>query len=607
MRADLHIHTRYSDGSYTVREALLLARERGLDVVAFTDHDTTEGTAEALQLAGPIGVTVVPAVEISASTSGPSSGLSSGPATIRRVHILGYGFRLPATHIDDLCRPLLERRHANTLRQIQVLAGAGYPVTEDAVRLVAMGGRPAASPAPAQGPGSGPLGALLPTEELPAYDPAAPLGSAANPVLYKQHIMRILIDEGLADGFYGDTYTRLFKGSGPAAGDIEYVSMADAVQAILADGGLPVLAHPGQLDSYDLIDELVRSGLAGIELYHEDHCAADHRRVQAATAAYGLFTTGGSDDHGSLGSVHVMGEIAAPAGVAERLTRVGIEELDRLAELLRSLRSDLLRAAVLGVPAALKQGDIRDLLTEFDVGTERRLIDELSRLYPADGFVTEEDLPAAPAAPTGRPGSDGQAEVGVWIIDPIDGTTNFASIGSHFAISIARYVGFEPQLGLVYDVVDDELFLAAAGEGAWVNGRRLRLNPAGQARIADAIVDISMTAAARLRDDYGADLDVLVEKVRAQRSQGSAALGLCGLAAGRSQVYLAGNVAVWDYAAARIVIEEAGGAFLIGRGGRADSATGRFTRAKHPVLAATSPELAVSMSAALFPGGAPWD
>ena len=75
---------------------------------------------------------------------------------------------------------------------------------------------------------------------------------------------------------YKQLYKSLFKGEGVAAGDIEYIDAFDAVQAIMADGGIAVVAHPGQLNSYDLIPELVEIGLNGIERNHLDHTSEDH-------------------------------------------------------------------------------------------------------------------------------------------------------------------------------------------------------------------------------------------------------------------------------------------------------------------------------------------
>lgn len=97
----------------------------------------------------------------------------------------------------------------------------------------------------------------------------------------------------------------LFKGGGIAQRDIEYVDMRDAVAAIAADGGLPVLAHPGQFDNYEALPALVDAGLAGIEKYHPDHDYRDTQLCEELAARYSLFCTGGSDYHGRFGKVPV--------------------------------------------------------------------------------------------------------------------------------------------------------------------------------------------------------------------------------------------------------------------------------------------------------------
>ena len=85
------------------------------------------------------------------------------------------------------------------------------------------------------------------------------------------------------------------------------MDVRDAVRAIAEDGGLPVLAHPGQQDSYDLVPELVPLGLAGIEQHHPDHTPADHARCVQLAERYALACTGGSDYHGRFGSIPHVG------------------------------------------------------------------------------------------------------------------------------------------------------------------------------------------------------------------------------------------------------------------------------------------------------------
>lgn len=281
MTADLHVHTTFSDGAHTPAEAIHAARAAGLHAISLTDHDTTAMTQYARALGGRAGLTVIPGVEISAYD------FRRG----RRIHILGYSYRTPATAIEDLCRPVREARDAMTRLQIATLRHAGYPVDEAAVRRVAKSAMSAA--------------------ELELWPG----------VLYKQHIMAVLIERGVADAVYGTVYRTLFKGNGLCAGEISYVDVFDAVAAIKDDGGIAVLAHPGQQDSFDLVAPLSEAGLDGIELHHEDHSGEHEQRVRDLAAEYGLILTGGSDAHGSLGSIHPIGSIRAPEGAVEAIRR----------------------------------------------------------------------------------------------------------------------------------------------------------------------------------------------------------------------------------------------------------------------------------------------
>ena len=206
MLGDLHVHTRFSDGSYEIREALAEAARRGLDYISFVDHDTVEQTSAALKIAVAVSDSmsarplIIPGVEISAYDFGRG----------RKVHILGYGYDEKASSIRTLCDPLINRRHENTLEKAEILRDAGYPVDEEALKAVAFG------------------------------------EGGAGKWFYKQHIMLVLMAAGLADAVYGSLYKSLFKGEGICSRDITYVDARDAVKAVVEDGGLAVLAHPGQ-------------------------------------------------------------------------------------------------------------------------------------------------------------------------------------------------------------------------------------------------------------------------------------------------------------------------------------------------------------------------
>lgn len=256
-KTDYHVHSTMSDGSDTFEQVLAQARERGIERLAFTNHDTTAGLDEARELGERMGVQVVGGIEVSAYD------FERG----RKVHVLGLGVEEGAPALAALCGPTLQRRNANTHWQLDRLLEAGYAV--DVERALELGG--------------------------------------ASTCLYKQHLMAALTDEPFTSAGYRTLYRSLFKNGGICDRDIAYVDARDAVRAIVEDGGLAVLAHPGQLDSYDLLPHLVACGLGGIERFHPDHGPADRERCAKLAEEYGLVCTGGSDYHGRFGAVESVG------------------------------------------------------------------------------------------------------------------------------------------------------------------------------------------------------------------------------------------------------------------------------------------------------------
>ncbi len=238
------------------------ARNNGVKYLSIVDHDTVEGLPEMLQLGEEFGIKVIPGIEISAYDFKRKL----------KVHVLGYNYNSNPVHIKSICQPLLERRHLHSLWQMKQIESAGYSLNMEAVLETAKPGQ----------------------------------------TVYKQHIMAHLTDEPFSSIEYKQLYRKLFKGGGVASGDIEYLNAFDAVQAIVKDGGVAVVAHPGQLDSYDLIPELVEAGLGGIERNHMDHTAEDHHRVEALARRYNLIMTGGTDYHGEFGPPADIGEIESP-------------------------------------------------------------------------------------------------------------------------------------------------------------------------------------------------------------------------------------------------------------------------------------------------------
>ncbi len=152
----------------------------------------------------------------------------------------------------------------------------------------------------------------------------------------------------------------------------------------------------------------------------------------------------------------------------------------------------------------------------------------------------------------------GKDSSNVWVVDPLDGTTNFLHGIPLFAISIAHVKDGEPQAGLVYNPVTDELFVAERGKGAFLHNRRLRV--AARKTLADCVVTCGIPH--RGRGDlaqFRRELTVVQEQVAGVRRTGAAALDLAWVAAGRFDGFWERNLSQWDMAAGMVLIREAGG------------------------------------------------
>lgn len=187
------------------------------------------------------------------------------------------------------------------------------------------------------------------------------------------------------------------------------------------------------------------------------------------------------------------------------------------------------------------------LITEADLLLQQHLTTALAEINPDMPVLGEELSTEVQQVMLDT------AEHGVWCLDPLDGTRNFACGFPVFAISLALIRDGEVELGLVYDPLRRESFCAAKGRGAWLNGEPL-----------SAQVETSLASALALIDFKRLPVELAQRLVTSapypsQRSIGSGALDWCWLAAGRVQVYLHGRQHLWDYAAGQLILTEAGG------------------------------------------------
>lgn len=212
-----------------------------------------------------------------------------------------------------------------------------------------------------------------------------------------------------------------------------------------------------------------------------------------------------------------------------------------------------------------------DFVSVADTRAEKILRDELCKARPDFGFLMEESG-----------GSPGRDETTRWIVDPLDGTTNFLHGLPHWAVSIAVERSGEIIAGVVYEPVHDEMFWAEKGAGAFVNHTRLRVS--GRRRLEDALIATGLPFKGRGDHPQAlAELQALMPEVAGIRRFGAAALDLAYVAAGRFDGYWERGLSPWDAAAGVLLVTEAGG-FVGEIGGGRDPVHGRSVLAANTHL-----------------------
>ncbi len=187
-----------------------------------------------------------------------------------------------------------------------------------------------------------------------------------------------------------------------------------------------------------------------------------------------------------------------------------------------------------------------NLVTEVDLASERLIVETIQAAFPEHAFFTEEGTGSAPL--------DAPA---LWVIDPLDGTTNYAHGYPMFCVSIAFLREGEPEFGVVYQPVLDELFIAERGVGAFLNGERLRVSQ--HAVLHSALLATGFPYDRERRREALAAFARFTLTARAVRRDGSAALNLAYVAAGRFDGFWEQELSPWDTAAGILLVTEAGG------------------------------------------------
>jgi myo-inositol-1(or 4)-monophosphatase len=209
-----------------------------------------------------------------------------------------------------------------------------------------------------------------------------------------------------------------------------------------------------------------------------------------------------------------------------------------------------------------------DLVTEMDRAAETIIVESLRAVFPDYGFLTEES-PAVAGSTNAR-----------WIIDPLDGTTNYAHGYPVFGVSIGLERAGAIVAGVIYVPMADELFVAEKGQGATLNGRPIRVS--GTAVLGESLLTSGFPYDVRENDDdNSAEWRRFLKRVASLRCSGSTAVDLCAVACGRVDGYWEPGLSPWDVAAGALIVAEAGGRVTDYRGGE-DFVFGRQIIAANP-------------------------
>ena len=197
---------------------------------------------------------------------------------------------------------------------------------------------------------------------------------------------------------------------------------------------------------------------------------------------------------------------------------------------------------------AMRTKDVANLVSDADLEAERAVVDVIRRTYPGHEILAEE-------AHTGDTGAEH-----LWVVDPLDGTNNFAHKIPQFAVSVAYYRGGVAQCGVIYNPIRDDWHVAVRGQGAFFNGERVRVGE--QTRLGEVMVGVgfyydrgvmmeaTLAAVGDLKRDH---------QIHGIRRFGAATLDLCMVALGQLGAYFEYTLSPWDFAAGRLFVEEAGG------------------------------------------------
>ncbi len=263
--ADLHLHTAFSDGTYTPEETILRASSLGLSAISVVDHDTVLGIEKVIRAGGLYGVEVLPGIELSTEYENTE------------IHILGYLIDYKSQSLVEKLELLSKTRVERIYKITEKLKGIGINLEAKSVFDIAKQGNPG-----------------------------------------RLHIARAMIAEGLVSSA-GEAFHRYIGDKCAAYVAGFKLSPCEGINLIRQAGGIAVLAHPHSINRDELIPKLVDFGLMGLEVYYPEHTQAMINFYLSLAGKFNLLVTGGSDCHGQAKPEIRIGSIKIPYELVEKL------------------------------------------------------------------------------------------------------------------------------------------------------------------------------------------------------------------------------------------------------------------------------------------------
>lgn len=263
--ADLHVHTHYSDSTFSPEEVIECARKRALDCIAICDHDCIDGVEPCRKLGMSAGVEVIPGIEFSCE---------KGDA---EIHMLGYFVGCDKKWFSQKLKDMQAAR----IERIYTIAEKLRPLDIN-------------------------------------IDPEEVLKIGGKSTVSRLHVARILKEMGQVKTI-GQAFERYIGFGKPGYVSSFKLTPEDAIDIILKSGGVPVMAHPFLAGHDEYIEGFIDHGLKGLEVYHSDHRAHVTKHYEKLAKEYGLIMTGGSDCHGNHKGRILMGTIRVPYTIVDQL------------------------------------------------------------------------------------------------------------------------------------------------------------------------------------------------------------------------------------------------------------------------------------------------